>query len=95
VILVYPLALVAAAVLAWQRRTRAGGHGPRWFLAWTAVGFLLAFSFVTGLSIGIFIAPVAAALLIWVAMRSPHGREASGLIAGAALVAVLVAALHT
>jgi hypothetical protein len=92
-LLVYPLAIVAAAVLAWQRRGRAGGRGPQWFLAWTAAGFLLAFSAVTGLSIGIFIAPFAAAVLLWVAVRSPHAREASGLAAGIAAAAVLVAIL--
>jgi hypothetical protein len=92
-LLVFPLAIVAAAVLAWQRRGRTGGRGPRWFLAWTAAGFLLAFSVVTGLSIGIFIAPFAAAILLWVATRSPHLREACGLAAGIAAAAAVAAIL--
>lgn len=53
----------------------------------------MTFSFVTGFSIGLFTLPVAAGALIWVALRSPHLREASGFVAGIAATALLVAAV--
>jgi hypothetical protein len=53
----------------------------------------MTFSFVTGFSIGLFILPIAAGALIWVALRSPHLREASGFAAGIAATALLVAAV--
>jgi hypothetical protein len=65
-----------------------------WFLAWTAAGFLTSFSLITGLSIGLLVLPIAAAILIWVARRSPHLLEASGLAAGIGATALLVAILN-
>ena len=37
--------------------------------------------------------PVAAAVLLWVAQRSPHAREAVGFVAGAGLVVGLLSPL--
>jgi hypothetical protein len=93
VILAWPLLVLVAAALAWRRHGDPGGRGWWWFLAWSLAGFLMTFSFVTGLSIGLFVLPLAAAALIWVALRSPHLREASGFAAGIGATAILVAAL--
>lgn len=93
-ILAWPLLLVIAAVLAWKRRHQPGGRGWGWFLLWIVAGFLMSFSLITGLSIGLFILPLAALALIWVAQRSPHLPEASGFAAGLALTICLVAALN-
>ena len=50
----------------------------------------MSFSLVTGFSIGLLLLPLAAASLLWVARSSPHGREATGFLAGAGATAVLV-----
>jgi hypothetical protein len=93
-ILAWPLLVLIAAVLGWSRRGEPGGRGWRWFLAWSLAGFLMSFSLITGLSIGLLILPFAAGTLIWAALRSPHTREASGFLAGIAATAVLIAALN-
>jgi hypothetical protein len=77
----------------WRRRDIAGGRGPWWFLVWVVAGFLMSFSFVTGFSVGIFILPVAGAVLIWGAHRAPHPREAVGFLGGVAATALFVAAI--
>ena len=93
-ILVYPLLLAAAAAIVWRHRGDAPRRsGWRWFGAWSIVGALLTFSFLTGLSIGLFVLPFAAVALVWTARRAPDAREALGIAAGAGLVAVLVAPL--
>lgn len=92
-ILAYPLLLAATVALAWQRRHTAGGRGRAWMTAWIAAGFLMSFSLVTGLSIGLFILPFAAVTVIWVATRSPHLLEATGFLVGIAATAALVAGL--
>jgi hypothetical protein len=58
-----PLIPVAAvAVSMWRRRQRVRpGAGP---LAWSAVGVLAAFAFVTGFSIGLYVFPVVGLLAI-------------------------------
>jgi hypothetical protein len=89
-ILAWPALVAVAAALAWSRRATAHGHGGRWFLAWVAAGFLISFSLVTGLSIGLLLLPLAAAALLWVARSSPHGLEATGFLAGAGATTVLV-----
>jgi hypothetical protein len=94
VILAWPLLVLIAGVSVWKRRDEAGGRGWEWFLVWIMAGFLMSFSLITGFSIGLFILPLAAATLIWVARRSPHLREASGFAVGIAATAVLVAALN-
>ena len=92
-ILAWPLLVLVAATLAWRRHATPGGRGWWWFVAWSLAGFLMTISFVTGFSIGLFILPFAAAGLIWVALRSPHLREASGFVAGIGATALLVAAV--
>ena len=74
-----------------QRKDHAGGRGWSWFIAWLLTGVFFTFSLVAGFSIGLFFLPVVAAALLGVAWLSPHLREASGLLFGAA--AALVAAL--
>ena len=87
---IYPLLLLAAALRAWRRRGDVGGQGWPWFLWWSLAGFVFSLSFVTGLSIGLFLLPFAAALLLWVAGRAPHARPAIGFLVGVAATAALV-----
>ena len=47
-------------------------------IAWIAVGFLWSFSLATGFSVGVALLPIAVAVLIWTAMKSPHLIESSG-----------------
>jgi hypothetical protein len=89
----YPLLLVAAAVIGWRRRGLRRGHGWRWFLCWAGAGFLLSFSFVTGLSIGLLFLPLAAAVLFFASVRAPHAREASGFLVGLGLTVLLLVVL--
>jgi hypothetical protein len=93
VILLYPVLLIGAVVVAVRRREYAGGRGWLWFAAWLATGALFAFSLATGFSIGLFILPLVAAALLAVAWLSPHLREASGLVVGAAAFVIAVAVL--
>jgi hypothetical protein len=86
-ILLYPLVLAAAAMV--MRRTTGSRRGATWFGAWTAAGALFTFSLITGFSIGLFVLPLAVALLLWVAHRAP-GREAIGFFEGIGLVLILV-----
>jgi hypothetical protein len=89
VILAYPLLLVVAVAVA--HRSQRAGRGPAWFAAWALSGAVFAFSLATGFSIGLFILPFAAALLLWVASRAPRRHEASGFLLGVAgIVAFLV-----
>jgi hypothetical protein len=90
VIILYPLLLISAALLAWRSRMRRGGRGPAWFAGWALAGFLFSFSLITGLSIGLFILPLAAFALLLVARNSPHLLEAAGFLVGVAATAVLV-----
>ena len=94
-ILAWPLLLLTAGVLCWRRRYLTGERGFVWFLVWTAAGFLMSFSLVTGFSIGLLIVPFAAALLLWVARRAPHLPETAGFAVGIALTALLIVALNT
>lgn len=86
--------MLIAAVLGWSRRGQPGGRGWYWLFAWSVAGFLMSFSLITGLSIGLLILPFAAGMLIWTTLRSPHLREAAGFLAGLAATAVLIAALN-
>ena len=82
-ILLYPLLLVLAGAVAWRRRgTGRAPAGRRWFGAWFASGLLLGLSFLSALSIGLFILPFAAALLLWTAGKAPDPRAAIGFVAG-------------
>jgi hypothetical protein len=93
-ILAWPLLVLVAAGLAWRRRGAVGGRGRLWFVAWLLAGLLMSFSLITGLSIGLFILPFAAATLISVALRSPHLAEASGFMVGIAATALLIVAIN-
>jgi len=97
-ILVFPILLVAATFLTLRRaegrRSASDGARWRWFAAWSVTGAALSFSFLTGLSIGLFVLPLAAALLLWVARNSPQLWDALGFVAGIGAVLVLVALLN-
>jgi hypothetical protein len=96
-IVLYPAVVLAAAVIVW-RGTRSRGdarrRGWRWFAAWAAAGAAITFSFLTGLSIGLFVLPAAAALLLWVARAAPRLAEAIGFVAGLGSMLVLVGLLN-
>jgi hypothetical protein len=87
-IVLYPVLLVAAAVVLCSRTTPAGGW--RWFTAWCVASAVFTFSFLTGLSIGLLVLPLAAVLLLWVAWSAPRPAEALGFVAGIGLVLLLV-----
>ena len=72
-ILVFPVALAVAALILWRSRRESGGPGSgcRWFWAWAVVGAALAFSFLTGFSIGLLLLPFALLLLWLVVYLSP------------------------
>jgi hypothetical protein len=93
-ILAWPLLVVIAAMLMWRHRHETGGRGSWWFLVWIVAGFLMSFSLVTGFSIGLFVLPFAAAVLIWVARRAPHLPEAVGFVGGIAATVLLVVAIN-
>lgn len=93
-ILLWPLILTAAGVVAWSRRGELAGRGSGWFLAWTLAGFLMSFSLITGFTIGLLILPVAAVVVLGTAYRSPHLVEAAGFLAGLGATVLLVAALQ-
>ena len=90
----YPLLLIAAAIIAWKSPRRSAGRGPRWFAAWTLAGFLFSFSLVTGLSIGLFILPLAAVALLLAARHSPHLLESVGFVVGFAATAALIVGIN-
>jgi hypothetical protein len=94
VILAWPVLVLFAAGLAWRRRGLTGGRGGLWFGGWFLAGLLMSFSLATGLSIGLFILPFAAATLIWIAKRSPHRAEASGFMVGIAATVLLIVAIN-
>jgi hypothetical protein len=64
-LLAVPVALAGLGVLGTARRHR--------ILAWSAAGVLVAFSLVTGFSIGLFYAPAAVALLVAAALNDSRG----------------------
>ena len=87
-VLLYPVLLLGAAVVALRRKDHAGGRGWLWFGAWLLTGALFTFSLAAGFSIGLFFLPLVAVVLLGVAWLSPHLREASGLLVGAAAFVV-------
>jgi hypothetical protein len=89
-ILLYAVVVLAAVVVAARRRDRAGGRGWAWFGAWCAAGGLFTFSLLAGFSIGLFVLPLAAALLLYVAARAPHFAESLGFVAGLGAVVLAV-----
>ncbi len=78
--LLYPLIVVAAAIIVSRKRRAPGAW--RWFGAWSAAGALMTFSFVTGFSIGLLFLPLAAVTVIWVARHAPDPFDASGFVLG-------------
>jgi hypothetical protein len=95
VIVLYPiLLLIAVFVILSAPTDKETGRGCRWFWAWTATGALFMFSFVSGLSIGLFLLPLAAVALVTIAWYSPHRAERTGFAAGAGFVLLLIAYLH-
>lgn len=92
-ILLFPLVLFAAVVVSRRRVTTSWG-GWEWFAAWTLAGGLMTFSFFTGFSIGLFVLPLAAAIVLWVASRAPGVFDAIGFVAGIGMTFLLVALLN-
>jgi hypothetical protein len=95
-ILVFPVALAIAVVILWRSRGGSGdqGNGCRWFWAWSLVGAALAFSFLTGFSIGVFLLPFALLLLGLVVYLSPRFPESIGFFEGVGLLLLVIAYLH-
>jgi len=96
-VLVFPLLVIAATVMALRSAERgvgAGGTQWRWFAAWSLTGAALTFSFLAGLSIGLFVLPLAAVLLLWVARRAPRLPDALGFVAGIGAPLVLIAFIN-
>jgi hypothetical protein len=73
-----------------------GAHrrGCRSFWTWSAAGFLVVFSILTGLSIGLFVLPVAAVAVFVAARLTTTLAEGFGAVTGAGAVCILVAALN-
>lgn len=91
-IVLYPVLMVVAVVIALIRSatTSSPRRGWPWFAAWCATGAFFAFSYVTGLSIGLLILPFAALLLLLIAWYAPGFSEALGFVAGIGLVLLLI-----
>jgi hypothetical protein len=68
--------------------------GWRWFAAWALAGALVVFAFLSAASIGLFVAPLALLALVLVGRWCVGGGEMFGLVAGAGLVSLLIAALN-
>jgi hypothetical protein len=88
-ILLYPVVLIAGFAVSLRARREDPQEGAVWFGCWVVGGALFTFSFLTGFSIGLFVLPLAGAMLFWGASRAP-GREAIGFLAGAGLVLMIV-----
>jgi hypothetical protein len=69
-------------------------QGWRWFWAWGLAGGLVLFAFVTGLTIGLFLLPLAVVALVLVARRSRGWPEGLGVLAGMAAVCLSVGGLQ-
>jgi len=96
-VFLFPLLLIVATVIAVRSAERGLGSGGahwQWFAVWTAAGAALTFSFLAGLSIGPFVLPFAAVLLVWVARRAPRLPDALGFVAGVGVLLVVVAFLN-
>jgi hypothetical protein len=91
-IVLYPLLLLLATfVILTAPRGLRRGRGCRWFWTWAAAGALFMFSFLSAFSIGLFLLPFAAALLLIVAAISPHAAEQTGFALGVGSALLLVA----
>jgi len=79
----YPLVLVGAGYVLFKSRKRGlGVRGLFWSVAWAVAGAAFMFSFVTGLSIGLYLFPAATFGIFWLALNAPYGRELSGFPVG-------------
>jgi hypothetical protein len=86
VVVLFPIVLGAAFYLLAKSRQRGlGQQGRRWFCAWVGAGALFTFSLLAGLSIGLFLLPVATFAMFWLALRAPYWREVAGFLVGGAL----------
>ena len=65
--------------------------GWGWFLAWFGAGALVALAFLGALTIGIFVMPIAGALIVLLATRRNAFNGVAGLISGLGLPILLVA----
>jgi hypothetical protein len=92
-ILLYPIVLAAALFIASKKAHKARGGWP-WFAGWTAAGALMTFSFLTGFSIGLFVLPVAALTLLWVASHAPGTADAFGLFVGIGVTLLVIPMLN-
>jgi hypothetical protein len=88
VILVFPVALVACAIVLLRARGRTDGRGWRWFGAWVVTGAGLTLSFLTGFSIGLLLLPFA---LVLVTRLSPRLPEAAGFVSGIGVTLLVIA----
>jgi hypothetical protein len=94
VILLYPIVLAVALWIS-TRNARTPRGGWRWFGNWAVAGALMTFSFLTGFSIGLFILPLAAAVVLWVASRTPGAADPVGFFAGLGLLLVGIGVLNS
>lgn len=93
VVVVTFLLIVAAIVLSNRHDAPERAGGWRWFWAWTGVGALFTFTWFTGLSVGVFLLPVAAAVFYFVSRRSARWAERIGFVEGIGAMFLLVAFL--
>jgi hypothetical protein len=66
----------------------------RWFFAWFAAGALCALAVLGALTIGIFVLPIAGALIVFLATRRGASVGIGGLISGLGLPVLYVAFLN-
>ncbi len=92
-ILVYPLLLLVAFVLV-RRGRGSGSDGWDGFAAWAAAGAAFTFSLLTGLSIGLFLLPIAVLAIVWALRRAPDFRSMLGFLGGAGLILLVIAGLQ-
>ena len=67
--------------------------GWKAFVGWSLAGGLVAFAWITGFSIGVFVLPFAVAAVLVTAMRASGWPEAIGVVAGAGVVSLVIAFL--
>ena len=89
--ILYPLVLIGAGYVLLKSRERGiGVRGLGWSAAWAIAGALFMFSFITGLSIGLYLFPASTFAIFWLALNAPYGREVAGFAVGIAAVVPLI-----
>jgi hypothetical protein len=78
-----------------ERRASGAGSGCAGFWAWALAGGLMSFSLLTGLTIGLFLLPLAAAVLLVAASRAPYLAESIGFLAGIGGTLLVVGVLQS